>query len=137
MADGRHISKFEIRNSNFELDKMFSIIRSEPDRLVVQIVKGADQANGFALGPHQNRTGDRSGALRFHPAQQGAVTDPGRAENNVFALGEIVSGINFVQILFPTVGDQLFLFLLVPWPHFRLHFAAETFDSCGSEHRFR
>src|SRR3984893_10191711 len=57
----------------------------------------------------------------FTPAQKRAVANTGCAENNVFALSEIVGGVNAVEILFPTVGDELFLLFFVTRPHFGLH----------------
>ncbi len=52
---------FDIRIS--DLDKMFAIVRAQPDRLVVQIMQGPNQPDGLAFRPHQNRIRDRSRAF--------------------------------------------------------------------------
>ena len=69
---------------------MLAIIGPESNRFALQIVRGANEAHGFALGPHQDGMGDGGEPLRFHPAQQRAVADPSRAKNNVLALRQVV-----------------------------------------------
>ena len=42
-----------IRNPQ-SLDPMFAIIRAEPNRLVLQIVRSPNESHRSALGPHQD-----------------------------------------------------------------------------------
>jgi hypothetical protein len=70
---------------------VFAIIRPKPDRLYLQVVPGSNKAYGFALRSHQDRVGDcRHAATRSHTGEKRAVTDAGRAENDVLAMGEVV-----------------------------------------------
>jgi hypothetical protein len=71
-----------------------------------------------------------------HPAQKCAVANPGRAKDNVFSVGQIVCQENAVQIFFVTVANQFLSFFVIPWPHFALHLATETFDPGSSQDRF-
>ena len=73
---------------------------------------------------------------RAHTWQQRAVADSGCAEDDVLAIGQIVCRIDAVEIFFVALGDQLFSLLVVAWPHFALHVAAERFDPGSREHRF-
>src|SRR5580765_4408282 len=76
-------------------------------------------------------------AVRADTAQQRAVADPSRAENNVLPVGQIVRRIDLVEILFEAVGDQFLSFLLIARPHLTLHVATQAFDSRRCEHCFR
>src|SRR5262249_47217628 len=124
---------WQMRNSPF-LDQVLAIIRAQADRLILQIVQGPNQSDGLALRPHQDRMGHGGCFFFFFAAQKSAIAGFRRAQNNVLALSEIVVGVNSVEFFLPTVGDELFLFLLIARPHFRLHLAAERFDSGRGEH---
>ena len=72
------------------LDPVLPTVRAEPDRLVFQIVGGADKTHRATLRPHQDRVSRRACALRSHPAQHRAVTDAGRAKDDVLSVRQIV-----------------------------------------------
>ena len=60
--------------------------------------------------------GDRGvAAARAHTWEERAVADPGRAEKDVLAVGQIVCRIDAVEIFFETVGDQLGIARLSHW----------------------
>ena len=63
-----------------------------------------------------------------HTFKKRTVTDPGRAENNILPIRQIVRRIYAVEILFVAVGDQAFSLFFVAWPHSALHIATEAFD---------
>src|SRR5258705_13069622 len=70
---------------------VLAIIRPKPNRLNLQVVPGSNKTYGFALRSHEDRVGDcRDAAARPHSGKKRAVTDAGRAENDVLAVGEIV-----------------------------------------------
>src|SRR4029077_19842276 len=93
---------------------VFAIIRPQPDRLYLQVVPGSNETYGFALRSHQDRVGDcRHAAARSHTRQKRAVADPGRAENDVLAIRQIVRRIHAIDILFMAVGDQALSLLFV------------------------
>src|SRR4029077_4015143 len=70
---------------------VFAIIRPKPNRLYLQVVPGSNKTYGFALRSHEDRVGDcRDPAARPHTRKKRAVTDAGRAENDVLPMGEIV-----------------------------------------------
>ena len=115
---------------------MLAIVGAQPDRLVLQIVRGANEPDRLALRAHQDRMRDRACALRFHAAQERAVADSGRAEDNVLPVRQIVGEEDAAEIFFVPVGDQLFALLVIARPHHALHVAAEAFDPGRREHRF-
>ena len=43
-----------LRSLPVRLNLVFAIIRTKPNRLVLQIVRGPDESHGSALGPHQD-----------------------------------------------------------------------------------
>ena len=73
------------------LDPMLAIIGAQSDGFLLQIVRGADEANRLALRPHQNGMRNRRARpFGFNAAQKRAVADAGRAKNDVLAVGEII-----------------------------------------------
>src|SRR6266581_3419490 len=74
-----------------QLNCVFALVRTEPDRLCLQIVGRADEAHGLAFRAHQNGMRSGLGALPFYAAQERTITDPGCTKNDVFAIGQIVS----------------------------------------------
>ena len=78
----------------------------------------------------------RDAAARSHTGKKGAVTDPGCAENDVLAIGQIVCRIYAIQILFMAFGNQAFSLLVVARLHSALHIATEAFDGSRSQYRF-
>ena len=85
---------------------MLATIRSQPDRLCLQIVPRSNETDRLALCSHQD--GMRyccDATVRADAAQQRAVADSGRAENNVLPVGQIVRRIDSVEIFFVAVGD--------------------------------
>src|SRR4029453_1635003 len=116
---------------------VFAIIRPKPYRLHLQVVPGSDKTHSFALRTHEDRVRDCSDATACsHTLQQRTVTDPGRAENNVLPIRQIVRRIYAVEIFFVAIRDQAFPFLFVAWPHSALHVSAEAFDRSRREHSF-
>ena len=78
----------------------------------------------------------RFGALTFYSPEERAIADSSRAKNNVFALSEVISPEDTLQILFVAIRDQLLSFLFIAWLHFALHLATEAFDPRCRQHRF-
>src|SRR4051794_948355 len=74
-----------------KLNPMLALIGAQPDRFLLQIMLRANQANGPAFRSHQYRVRFRNSRRpRFYSAQQRAVTDAGRAKDDVLAVGQIV-----------------------------------------------
>ena len=86
---------------------MLAIVGAQPDRLVLEIVRSADEAHGLALRPHQDRIRDRVGSLRFHASQERAVADAGRAKDDVLSIREVVGEEDASEILLVAIGDEL------------------------------
>src|SRR6266536_1970508 len=118
----------------YQSDQMLALIGAEANRFVLQIVHGANQADSFALRPHQNRMGDGSCAFGFYAAQKRAVANPSRAKDDVFSVRQIIGEKDALEIFFAAISDELLALLLVAWPHFALHIAGETCDPRRREH---
>jgi len=70
----------------------------------------------------------RDAAACSHTLKKRAVADPGRAENDVLAICQIVCRIDAIEILLMAISNQAFSLLFVARPHSALHIATEAFD---------
>src|SRR5437667_9199923 len=107
---------FPVSGSRFPVssNQVLAIIGAEPDRFCLQIVSRPDETHGLALGAHEDRMRDgRDAAVGPHTAQQRAVADPGRAEEDVLAVSQVISRKNAAQIFLITGVDQFFSFLFI------------------------
>src|SRR6266567_1920922 len=100
------LQNYDALRAPLQLNCVFALVRAEPDRLGLQIVSRADEADGLAFRTHQN--GMRRGLcpLSFHPAQERTIADSGRAKNNVFAVGKVISRENATQTFFVAIIDK-------------------------------
>src|SRR5207253_3071366 len=87
-----------VLNSN----QVLAVIGAEPDGFVLQVVRGADEPDGFAFCAHQNGMGNGVGTFPPDATQKRAVADSGRAKDNVLPVGQIVGHINAIEIFFAT-----------------------------------
>src|SRR5689334_5533845 len=78
---------------------------------------------------------DGIAALGLNAAEECTIADPGRDEDDVLAIGEIIGKKDAAEIVAMALIDQLLALLLVTRPHLALHIAAQTFDPRRRKHR--
>src|SRR5687768_12073935 len=114
-----------------------SALAAQVDGLVLEVVDGADVADGAAAGAHQDAVRDGFLAHQLDARNERAVANAGCAEDAAVAPDEIFGMKNFAQFLFTDfLEDRAFLFF-VAGPHAQKHFASEGAQGCRSENAFR
>ena len=94
---------------------MFSVVRTQPDRFVLQVVPCPNEAHRAALRPHEDGVGNSMRALCLHTAQERAVADSGCTKNDVLAVRQIIGKKDSVEIITVAIMVILvILFLLSP-----------------------
>ena len=105
----------------------------------VEIVNGADVANGFAACSHENRVGDGRSADQFHAGQERAVGDARGAKNGAVAGNDFLGVENTEQIRDRkiTAGEFGFFRGVVLEPHAELDIASQRAEGVRCENAFR
>src|SRR6185503_8746701 len=121
----------------FGSELVFALVAAQADGLRLKVVNRLDVTHGALFGAHEDAVGHGAVVEETDTGQQRTVGDARCAEDDVFPVSKVVSGVDTIQIGVAGVLLQIGQFFAILWPHLHLHVAAKAFDGGGGNDALR